>query len=233
MQSLSQINQTPIYTTTLPSTKEKVKYRPFLSKEERTLLTAKESDDVETMYSSLEAVVRSCLETKVKNLTTFDIEYLFVLIRAKSVSETSDILIKCSGCGEDTMNVINLETIQVQQQESHSTKLQLTDEIVLKMKYPSVEDVLTLATSGIDENVKTELALKCIEIVYHGENTYNLVDETEEEKTKFFASFRPQQTKILREFIDTIPTAQIVHTWTCPKCNKNNTNVLKGIFSFF
>ena len=232
MTKLSQVNETPIYTTTLPSTDEKVKYRPFLSKEERILLTASESEDIEVMYSSLEAVVRNCLITDVKELTTFDIEYLFTQLRSKSVGEKSEVFIKCESCEKETMNSIDLLSAKVIR-SNDSKKIKLSDNLIATMRYPSVEDILLLTKSSNNEQLKEDLGKKCILNIYHNEDTYILSEESEDEKTKFFDTLLPQQTKMLRDFIDSIPYIQLTHKWICPHCKHEQKVDLKGIFSFF
>lgn len=233
MQKLSQINEITIYTTTLPSSGVKIKYRPFLSKEERILLTAGESEDVDVMYASLEAVVRNCLLSEVKQLTTFDIEYMFVQLRARSVGESSDVLIKCSSCEKETMNSVDLFSASIVTPEGHSTKIKLSDNIVGVMRYPSIEDVVSLLNSPTNEELKEELARKCILAIYFGEDVYNMEEETEDEKQKFFETFRPDQTQKLKDFIDSMPYLQLTHKWVCPHCKTENIVTLKGIFSFF
>jgi transcription elongation factor Elf1 len=233
MSKLSQINETPIYTTTLPSTGEKVKFRPFLSKEERILLTASESEDVEVMYSSLEAVVRNCLITEVKDLSTFDIEFMFVQLRSKSVGETSEVTIKCSSCGVETMNSVELLTSQIIKSETHTKKIKLADNIVALMRYPTVDDVLAFFKEPTNSKLKEDLGKRCIVTIYHNDDIYNMEEETAEEKNIFFESLRPQQTQMIRDFVDDIPYLQLTHKWTCPHCKSEEVVTLKGIFSFF
>lgn len=233
MKKLSQINESPFYVTELPSTGEKVKFRPFLVKEERALLTAAESDDINTMYATLESVVSNCLQSPVKKLTTFDLEYLFVKIRGKSVGEISDITIKCEECGKDIPQSINLETVKIVTEPNHSKKIQFDDNYFIVMQYPSIDEIYDFENTANKEEAKRKLIKICIHSVYNGDDVYLFSEETDEEIEKYLDTLQPSQNKKLQYFIDTIPYVEIDHSWTCPSCKKSNNTRLKGIFSFF
>lgn len=232
MRSLGTVNNAPLYPIVVPSTKKKVKFRPFLVKEERALLTASESEDSDTMYATLESVVKNCLVGYTEPLTTFDVEYLFVHIRSKSVGETSDVAIKCE-CGKETINVVNLGNVKIVTPDNHKTQIQLSDEIVAKMRYPSVDEVLDIQSEDNKELAKLKLVKWCVDTIYADEDVYVLREEPSTEVDKFFDSLTSAQYKLLTEFVDTIPHVELEHNWTCPACSKKNTTLLKGIFSFF
>lgn len=229
---LSNVNETPVYTTTLPSTGAKIKYRPFLVAEERALLTAGESEDAGTMYASMDKVVRNCLQTEVDNLTTFDVEFLFVTIRSKSVGETSDLILTCKKCQKDTTVSINLKTVEVTTPEGHNKKIELSSEKIVLMKYPTVDDMLSVEES--DDKYDTLIKLS-MHSVYYKDEIYVIKEETEEEVDKFVATLMPEEYHKIKQFIDTVPYVHINHSWVCknPECGEHNQTDLKGIFSFF
>lgn len=232
---LSKVNDTPTYTATLPSTGEKIKYRPFLVAEERALLTAGESEDSDTMYASLESVVKSCLQTEVNELTVFDVEYLFVIMRSKSVGDTSELNIKCDSCGKDTMTSISLKTVEVVTPENHQKKIVLSPEKIVMMKHPTMEQMLNVKDADNKEELYETLIKECLHSVYYKDDIYIISEEEEKEVDGFLATLFPSEYKQLRDFIDTVPYVRINHSWSCsnPECKSKNKTELKGIFSFF
>ena len=230
--SLSKINETPLYFTTIPSSGEKTKYRPFLVKEERSLLTAGESEDVDTMYATLESIVRNCLVSPPKNLTTFDLEYLFVQIRSKSVGEYSDVNITCDSCGTESQQSIDIRKIVVSGL-NQDKKIKLSDTIVATMKYPSVGDVLDIKNARTKEEAKLLLIRNCIDTVYHDDDVYVISEESDEEVLGFLDTLNSHQYSLLKKFVDEIPTAEIEHEWICSNCNTKHKTTLRGLFSFF
>lgn len=231
--SLSKINETPVYVTNLPSTGEKIKYRPFLVKEERALLTANESEDVNTMFASLEAVVRNCITPSSLRLTTFDIEYLFVQIRSKSVGETSDVIIPCDKCSEDNEVSIDLKSCSVVTPPEHTLKLVLSDSIVLVMKHPSMDELLDIQNAKNDEEAITQTIRSCVDTVVHNDDIYVIKEESNAEVKGFIDNLNHNQYELLKGFVRSIPFTQIKHNWVCKKCEHKNESVLTGIFSFF
>lgn len=231
--SLSKINDTPFYPITLPSTGERLKFRPFLVKEERALLTANESEDINTMYASLEAVVRNCLVPEPSKLTTFDIEYLFVHIRSKSVGETSDLILMCPECGTENEQQVNLKSVAVFTPPEHSKKIQLSDTIYATMKYPSVDELLDIQQQPDREGAMLHLVKSCIDSIFHGDDVYVIKEESDKEVTGFIDTLNTRQYQLLKQFVETIPYTLIKHSYKCKGCGKDNTVDLRGIFSFF
>lgn len=230
--SLSKINETPLYFTNIPSSGEKTKYRPFLVKEERALLTAAESEDANTMYATLESIVRNCLVSPPKALTTFDLEYLFVQIRSKSVGEYSDVNITCDSCGAESLQSIDLRKVSVKGLDQNR-KIKLSDSIVATMKYPSLGEVLDIQNARTKEEAKLMLIRNCIDSIYHGDDVYVIAEESDEEVVGFLDTLNSQQYALLKKFIDEIPTAEIEHEWECAACKAKHKTTLKGLFSFF
>jgi hypothetical protein len=231
--SLSKINDLPVYTTTIPSTKEKAKFRPFLVKEERALLTAAESEDAETMYASLESVVKNCLITDHKRLTTFDLEYLFIQIRTKSVGEFSDLIFNCPSCKEPNEETVDLRKVDVFYHPEHTNKIQLSDTINVKMKYPTIEEVLSIQSAKNAEEAKLLMVKCCIELVSKDDDVYVISEEEDVEILGFIDTLTSSQYGKLKSFVDTIPSTILSHKWKCKHCGAEHTRELKGIFSFF
>lgn len=231
--SLSKVNSSPIYTTKLPSTGKVVKFRPFVVKEERALLTAEESEDVNTMFVTLEQVVRNCMMDYSGKLTTFDIEWMFVQIRSKSVGETTEVTIKCKHCEKESSNEVNLKTVQVITPPDHQSKIELGEDHYVTMKYPELNDLLDITSAKTSEEQKAAVVKSCISAVFHQDETYTIAEESEEEINGYIESLRSDQYKKLKRFVDTVPYVSIKHKWECSHCKSVNEIELKGLLSFF
>lgn len=234
---LSEINVTPLYPITIPSTKKKAKYRPFLVKEERALLAAQESEDLGVMLTTLKQVVQSCVEPEsvVEEMTTFDLEYIYTLIRAKSVGEFSDLVFRCDDCEDENAKVkvsIDLRKVEVAFTEGKTNKVKISDNIVVMMKYPSMEELIEVETTN-KADTKTDAIKACIESIYVQDDVYHVAEESKEELAAFMDSLTTKQFGMLEEFFDTIPTAQIPVKYTCPVCNKEHDKIVKGLNNFF
>jgi ribosomal protein L44E len=234
---LSEVNVTPLYPITIPSTKKKAKYRPFLVKEERALLAAQESENLGVMLETLRQVVTSCVEpsSAVESMTTFDLEYIYTLIRCKSVGEFSDLIFRCDTCDDENAKAkvsLDLRKVEVVFPEDVSNKIKLSDRIVVMMKYPSMEELA--AIEGSEENDAKDEAIKsCIESIYVEDTVYHVKEERPEELNQFIESLTSRQFKMLEDFFDNIPTAQIPVKYTCPVCGKEHNKIVKGLNNFF
>jgi ribosomal protein L44E len=234
---LSEVNVTPLYPITIPSTKKKAKYRPFLVKEERALLAAQESENLGVMLETLRQVVTSCVEpsSAVESMTTFDLEYIYTLIRCKSVGEFSDLIFRCDTCDDENAKAkvsLDLRKVEVVFPEDVSNKIKLSDRIVVMMKYPSMEELA--AIEGSEENDAKDEAIKsCIESIYVEDTVYHVKEERPEELNQFIESLTSRQFKMLEDFFDNIPTAQIPVKYTCPVCHKEHNKIVKGLNNFF
>jgi hypothetical protein len=229
---LSEINPTPLYTIAVPSTGKKIQYRPFLVKEERALLAAYESEDAGVMLNTLMMVVKNCLTPQPKNLTTFDLEYLFLHIRAKSVGEYTMLNFTCEECAKPTPFNVDIRKAEVVGLEK-DTVIALSDNLSIKMRYPSIEEVV-----GIDESASQEEALKKVivmtmDTIFSGSEALNVRDEPADELASFVERLTSKQYRQLEEFILSTPTVQLNVDWTCPSCKHSNTINLKGLNNFF
>ncbi len=240
---------TPTYELKIPSTGKKVSYRPFLVKEEKTLLTAMESGDQSTMTKAMQDIISSCTEgeVKVKELAPFDLEYFFLQLRGRSVGESltlrtprpSNFTSCCEEASEEDICefFINIDQISVDTSKIKSPEIEITDDIGLKLTYPQVETVQKYS-GGIDgEDVKSEnifkLIVECIDYIWDGEEIYKAKDSTKKELNDFLDSLSSGQFIKVKEFFESMPRLSHDVEWTCYKCEKSKTLTLTGIDSFF
>lgn len=231
---------TPSYTLEIPSLKKEIKYRPFLVKEEKILIIAMESEDSKQIADAVRNVISNCILTKgikVDQLATFDIEYLFLNIRGKSVGETVEVLITCPDDGQTQVPVsINLDDIKINVSEDHTRDIKLDDNLTLRMKYPSMKEFIK-TNFGSDFNMSVDdtfdLILSCVEQVYSEEESWSASDCTAKELSEFIEQLSSKQFKEVEKFFATMP--KLSHTL---KVKNPNTEVesevlLEGLSSFF
>tara|TARA_Y100000310_G_C20613042_1_gene779050 strand:- start:851 stop:1561 length:711 start_codon:yes stop_codon:yes gene_type:complete len=227
----------PRYQITLLSDGTKLKYRPFLVKEEKVLHMAMESDDTSSQIDAMINVISACTdkdEDYVKSLPVFDIEYLFLQIRSKSVSEIVKPVLKCKHCKKSIEASIDLSKIGAKKSEKHTNKIQLTDDIGVIMKYPTI---VALGTSVAENENSSDLALDividCIDYIYDKKQTYKSSEYTKEELVEFVDNITKEHFDKISEFFETMPKVKKEIKFKCPKCNKNNSIQLEGIENFF
>lgn len=232
---LSEINTSPLYQVTIPSSKKKVKYRPFVVREERALLAAQESEDESVMLDTLNQVVMNCLTPQVESLTSFDLEYLFTLIRAKSVGEYSELIFKCDDCIDEKAKVkvsIDLRTVETYNQPEHTNKIKISDTVTVVMRYPSVSELSELQKHDVDTS-KTKAIIASIETIYAEDDVYHTKEEPESELMAFVESLTSKQYAMIETFFDTMPVVRIGVKYSCPVCKKEHNKYVKGLSNFF
>ena len=235
---LPKIN-TPTYELVIPSTGKKVKYRPFLVKEEKILIMAMESEDATQITNAVKDVIKSCISTrgvKVEELATFDIEYLFLNIRGKSVGEEVEVLVTCPDDGVTKVPVlISLDEIQVQFDDTHSKDIKLDDNLTLRMRYPSMEEFVknNFAVSEINLDETFNVIMSSIEQIYSEEESWSAKDCTKKELREFVEQLSSKQFKEIENFYVTMPKLSHTMTVTNPNTNVENEVVLEGLASFF
>ena len=228
----------PIYELVIPSTDEKIKFRPFLVKEEKILLIAMESGKSEDMIQSVKDIVDECTFNKLKlgEMPMFDVEYLFLNIRAKSVGEVSELTLRCPDDKETTVPVeINLTEIQVEVADDHTNKIELTDEMGIYMQYPTVD---TFGKSGMTEITATnmlDVISSCIFEIYDkkGEEVFQAKDSTKKELVDFIEQLSSKQFANIQDFFDTMPKLKHNITIKNPKTKVESEVVLSGLSDFF
>ena len=233
---------TPSYELELPSTGKTIQYRPFLVKEEKLLVIALESQDTKQITNAIKAVIRSCVLTKsvkVENLPTFDIEFLFLNIRGKSVGEDIDVKIICPDDEKTEVNInVNLDDIKVQKSEGHSKQIKLDKDLMMELKYPSLNEFVK---SNFDPNDTDRSAMDqsfdlistCIDKIYNEDEVWAASDCTKKEIKDFLESMNSSQFKQIETFFDTMPKLSHSIKVTNPKTKVESDVVLEGLASFF
>jgi hypothetical protein len=231
---------TPTYELELPSTGKTIRYRPFLVKEEKLLVIALESEDNKQITNAIKAVIKNCILTKdikVETLPTFDIEYLFLNIRGKSVGEEVEVNIICPDDNETNATVsINLDDIKVQKNEEHTNKIKVDDSIMMEMKYPSLEQFIKTNFDFKNENAMDQsfdLIASCIDKIYTEDEVWSTADVTKKELTEFLDQMNSSQFKQIEKFFETMPKLSHKITVKNPKTEVESEVVLEGLASFF
>ena len=231
---------TPSYELELPSTGKKVKYRPFLVKEEKLLVLALETENTKDISTAIKTVLKNCIQSrgvKVDNLPTFDIEYLFLNIRGKSVGEEIEVnLIAPDDEVTQVPVTINVDDIEVKKSEDHNKKVKLDDTLVMEMKYPSLDQFIKSNFDFGDEvtmDQSFDLIASCIDKIYNEEEVWSTADCTKKEVKEFLEQMNSLQFKEIEKFFETMPKLSHSVTFTNPKTEVESTVVLEGLSSFF
>jgi secreted Zn-dependent insulinase-like peptidase len=230
---------TPTFELELPSTGKTIEYRPFLVKEEKVLLYALESENAKQISTAVKNVIKSCIKTKgirIEDLPTFDIEYLFLNIRGKSVGEDIEVNLICPDDGDTTVLVtINVEDIKIQKHEDHSTQIKLNDEIMIEMKYPTLNQFVkeNFDTENIDAEKSFELIASCISQVITEDEVWEAENCTKKEMIEFLEQMNSSQFKQVENFFNTMPKLSHTVTITNPNTKVESEVVLEGLASFF
>jgi len=230
--------EVPIYELTVPSTDEKIKYRPFLIKEEKILLIAMESGANEDVIQAVKQIVSECTFNTLKlgNMPMFDVEYIFLQIRSKSVGEVSKLKILCRDDGETYANVeVDLTEIEVQVNDDHTNKIELTDEMGVIMRYPTIDSFSTAGISDITPENMLDVIVACIDKIYDkkGEEVYDSKDSSKKELMDFVEQMNTQQFQDVQAFFDSMPKLRHEITVVNPKTKKENIVALSGLNDFF
>ena len=231
---------TPTYELELPSTEKTVNYRPFLVKEEKLLVLALESEDTKQITTAIKAVLKSCVLTKgikVEHLPTFDIEYLFLHIRGKSVGEEIEVNITCPDDEKTQVPVtLDLEDIKVQKNDNHNNQIKLDDNLMMELKYPSLDQFIK-NNFDFDEKNQMEQSFDligtCIDKIYNEEEVWATADCTKKEVKEFLESMNSSQFKEIENFFETMPKLSHTIKVTNPKTKVESEVVLEGLASFF
>lgn len=231
---------TPTYELELPSTGQAIKFRPFLVKEEKLLVIALETEDTKQITNGIKTVIKNCIETKgikVEELPTFDIEYLFLNIRGKSVGEDIEVNVICPDDEETTVPVkINIDDIKVKKNDNHSTKVKIDDSIMMEMKYPSLDQFIKSNFEFNNDNAieqSFELITSCIDKIYTEEEVWTSSDVTKKEINDFLETMNSSQFKSIENFFETMPKLSHKIKVKNPKTKVESEVVLEGLSSFF
>jgi hypothetical protein len=227
---------TPVYELEQPSTGDTIKYRPFLVKEQKTLMMASESNDDKQLKEALAGLISNCTFSKLDpyKIPIFDIEFLFLRIRGKSVGEKVDLNLLCPDDNETRVSKsINLEDIGVNMEVGHTNEINITDKIKMVMRYPTLNDVTDIVGETDDIEDLFLMIRQCVHEIHDGEKVYNKVDMSDSELKDFIESLTTEQFENLNKFFDTMPKVQHSVEVTNPKTKKKGEVVIEGIQSFF
>ena len=231
---------TPTYELELPSSGKTIKYRPFLVKEEKLLVLALESEDTKEISNAIKAVLKSCIQTrgvKVEQLPTFDIEFLFLHIRGKSVGEELEVSLIAPDDGVTAVPVkINIDDIKIKREEGHDKQIKLDDNLMMEMKYPSLEQFIKNNFDFDDDasiDKSFEVIASCIDKIYNEEEVWSTSDCTKKELMDFLDQMNTMQFKLIEKFFETMP--KLAHTVKLknPETKVESEVVIEGLASFF
>ena len=236
---------TPTYELIVPSTGEKVSYRPFLVKEEKTLLMAAEDQNISTITKAMRDIISTCTEGEVdlKNLAPYDIEYIFLQLRGKSIGDVINLNLKkpesieCEEpeCPGSTEVRIDIDDIKIDTSSIIDSKIELTEDIGIKLGFPQLDSVQKYTTKGggMTPDGVFKMINDCIEYIWEGKEIYKAKDSTQKELNDFIESLNTEQFNKIRNFFESMPRLRHEITWTCSKCDKSAPLLLEGIDSFF
>ena len=234
---------TPQYELVLPSTGKPIKYRPFLVKEEKILILALESQNTKEITNAIKQVLKDCIITKgvkVEELPTFDIEFIFLNVRGKSVGESLDLIITCGDDGETQVPVtVFIDQIKVEEDPEHKRDIQLDTDLVLRMKYPSLDQFIKTnfdfsaeqSSSNIERSF--DVISSCIDVIFNAEESWSAADSTKKELTDWIETLNSNQFKEIEKFFDTMPRLSHTVKVINPKTKVESNVKLEGLTSFF
>ena len=230
---------TPTYDLVLPSNGKKIKYRPFLVREEKVLILALESQDIKQISNAVKSTLKSCVQTrgvKIDDLPSFDIEYIFLNVRAKSVGESLDLVITCPDDNETTVNAqIYTDDIEVVKDPEHDIEIPLDAKLTLKMKYPSMDQFIKsnfdIGDATVDESF--EIVASCIDTIYDASDVWSASDCTKKELVDWVGDLNTSQFKEVEKFFTTMPKLSHTMKVTNPKTKVESEVTLEGLASFF
>ena len=232
----------PVYEAVLPSTEKVIKYRPFLVKEEKLLLTAQESGE-DAVLPAVKQIIKNCVQGNIdiNNMPLFDIEFLFLRLRAKSVGEEVTLGLKPWGCPnnkgelcEKTTQVnINLEDVKVIKNKKHSSKVMLDDVIGIKLSYPDMNKLGSMGADVTTASAGMDIIKDCIDMIFTEEDTHERGSFTDKELDDFLDSLNTQQFAKIKDFFDTMPTLKHTVKYKCETCGEEKETTIQGLNSFF
>lgn len=236
------MNTMPTFNLTIPSTGKKVKFRPFLVKDEKALMIAQQSEDVLVMVDTLKSVIKSCVvdNIDVDSLATFDIEYMFIQIRGKSVGETVELLFPCDeDHGEQNEKArskirIDISTIEVEKTPGHTNKIELFGDVGMVMKYPTIDSAKKLEHTSMDNmDAVFEVIADSVDYIFQGEELYYAKETKREELLQFLNNLTSEQFLKVQSFFENMPRIRTEVAYNCPVCGKHHVKELEGLQSFF
>ena len=237
---LPKIN-TPTFELVLPSNGKKIKYRPFLVREEKILIMALESEDMKQLTDAVIQILSACILTrgvKINDMSTFDIEYLFLNVRSKSVGETVEVNVTCPDDNETSVSVnIDLDSIKVQKDKNHKNTIKLDDNLSMKLKYPSLKQFIesNFEASNPNNTIDSTLSVitSCIDMIYNDEESWSGSESSQKELEDFVENLNTKQFQMIEDFFTTMPKLSHKVKVKNPKTEVESTVILEGLAAFF
>lgn len=233
------VYNTPVYNLTLPSSGKVIKFRPFLVKEEKALLIAQQSEDASVMIDTLKQVIKSCVKDSidVDTMPTFDLEYVFVQIRAKSVGEVVELMLRCNTC-DDPKAVsrvsVDLTQLEVIKTADNNPKIDLFDDVGIMFKFPTMKLLSKLEVADItDIDSVIDVIADCVDYIYNSSEVFHAKEQTKEELVIFLNNLNSKQFAKIQKFFETLPRLKCELNFVCPICSVPQKSVLEGLNSFF
>lgn len=228
----------PTYSLKVPSSGKEVKYRPFLVKDEKALLIAQQSEDLDVMISTLKSVIASCVTTKldVDSLAIFDLEYIFSQIRAKSVGEVSELVFTCGHCNNEKNKFklnLDISQLEVTKNPDHTNKIPLFDSVGVVMKYPSIDILKKIDKGFTDPENVIDMIIDCIDMIYTDQEVFHAKEQTPDELREFLENLTKEQFDKIEKFFETMPKFQKQIEFDCPACGAHNELMVEGVQNFF
>ena len=223
---------TPTYNVEVPSTKQQTMMRPFKVSDEKVLMLAGESKEAQQMVNALKEVVGNCVENvNVDDLASFDLEYLFLKLRAVSVGETSELLLTCNKCSEKTPVTVNIDEVQVWFPEDHKNVFKITETLALEMKYPQLNDVAKIRSNDFDSVLR--LVASSVKTVYHEEDTYEITLAEIDDVVDILTQLNTKQFAEVQKFFEDLPKVTKDVEFVCKSCEAENKLTVEGLSNFF
>ena len=232
---------TPTYELVLPSSGRKIRYRPFLVREEKILIMALESEDVKQITNAVIEILNNCVltkGTKIEKMSTFDIEYLFLNVRSKSVGETIDVNVTCPDDNKTSVQItIDLDTIKIKKDKTHKDTIKIDDNLSMKMRYPSmdqfIESNFDTSTQGDDIKTTLDMIISCIDTIYTEEESWSGADSSKKELQEFIEQLNSKQFKAIENFFTTMPKLSHKIKVKNPNTGVESEVLLEGLAAFF
>ena len=226
---------TPTYELNIPSTGQTVQYRPFLVKEEKILLMANEGGETSEIVRAMKQIIGNCIQDgyNTDGMPLFDVEYIFLKLRSKSVNEISEVGFRCPKCDEVNKIEINLSEVEIETDNTHTDKIELTDDIGLIMKYPQLDSINMNDLQDTNVDAIFDVVSSCIDSIYQGEEIYDSKDYTKEEISEFINNLTQEQFQNIQQFFDTMPKLSHTVPYDCSKCEYDEPLIIEGLQNFF
>lgn len=224
----------PIYELKLVSTDEKINYRPFLVREKKILMVASESKDANSAYLAIKQIVNNCTFGKVdvENMALFDLQYLFMKIRSKSIGETAEFKFSCPKCSADIASSINFDEIKITTDPEHNRKIMITDKVGIMMRYPNMQ-IERIVQDTKREEMDIKIVTSCIDYVFDAESVYYAKDTDPKELESLVENLTEQQFKKIEKFFKTFPKLEHTINYNCKKCGHADSYVVRDMYGFF